>query len=524
MKAAQARALALPLLERVKLADHVNKRPAQLSGGQQQRVAIARALAMRPKLMLFDEPTSALDPELVGEVLEVIRGLAQDGMTMLVVTHEMQFAREVGSRGHLHGWRPADRGRTRRHILPAGARTACPRLPAPGPRPRIRRLTLAGSAGRYDKGSTMSADHFHLAWFLQGSSIQAWGQDWTGNISEEWMTADMFLDLARSLERACFDYILLEDSIYVGQNWQNSRDIFLKNGMSVPRQEPSVVATLMVAATRHLGIVPTLSTFAYHPYLTARITGTLDQVSSGRAGLEHGDGQLGFRGAEFRPRQTARARPALRHGGRIHRYRHETLGFLGARRDRRRPQDRHPDRPEQGSHDRLRGQVLPLTRPAELRPLSAGPPGDRAGRRLRPAAASSPPSTRETIVVHVKGVDAMKAYYEDVHAKMRAVGRDPASCKILHLVAPIVADTTEAAQEIARQRLVQAGQNLDMRLAQLGWSTNIDFSTFDLDAPVGELTTNGHQQSLAQFLRKAGKNTLREAITGFGTTGMSMGP
>ncbi len=98
MKGAEARALAMPFLDRVKLADHVNKRPAQLSGGQQQRVAIARALAMRPKLMLFDEPTSALDPELVGEVLEVIRGLAQDGMTMLVVTHEMQFAREVGSR------------------------------------------------------------------------------------------------------------------------------------------------------------------------------------------------------------------------------------------------------------------------------------------------------------------------------------------------------------------------------------------------------------------------------------------
>jgi polar amino acid transport system ATP-binding protein len=70
--------------------------PNQLSGGQQQRVAIARALAMQPKLMLFDEPTSALDPELVGEVLDVMRGLAQDGMTMVVVTHEMGFAREVG--------------------------------------------------------------------------------------------------------------------------------------------------------------------------------------------------------------------------------------------------------------------------------------------------------------------------------------------------------------------------------------------------------------------------------------------
>jgi polar amino acid transport system ATP-binding protein len=84
------------LLDRVGLGDKVDAHPRQLSGGQQQRVAIARALAMQPKLMLFDEPTSALDPELVGDVLNVMRGLAEEGMTMVVVTHEMGFAREVG--------------------------------------------------------------------------------------------------------------------------------------------------------------------------------------------------------------------------------------------------------------------------------------------------------------------------------------------------------------------------------------------------------------------------------------------
>jgi polar amino acid transport system ATP-binding protein len=93
---AAARDRARELLERVGLGDRVHNYPGQLSGGQQQRVAIARALAMEPKLMLFDEPTSALDPELVGEVLDVMRGLAADGMTMIVVTHEMGFAREVG--------------------------------------------------------------------------------------------------------------------------------------------------------------------------------------------------------------------------------------------------------------------------------------------------------------------------------------------------------------------------------------------------------------------------------------------
>ena len=89
---------ALELLSRVGLADRANAYPSQLSGGQKQRVAIVRALAMEPEVMLFDEPTSALDPEMVGEVLEVMRELAHEGMTMGIVTHEMAFAREVASR------------------------------------------------------------------------------------------------------------------------------------------------------------------------------------------------------------------------------------------------------------------------------------------------------------------------------------------------------------------------------------------------------------------------------------------
>ena len=94
----EADALALSLLKRVNLEDKADAYPNQLSGGQKQRIAIVRALAMKPKLMLFDEPTSALDPEMVGEVLEVMKQLADEGMTMVVVTHEMGFAREVGTR------------------------------------------------------------------------------------------------------------------------------------------------------------------------------------------------------------------------------------------------------------------------------------------------------------------------------------------------------------------------------------------------------------------------------------------
>ncbi len=98
LDAAAARELALKLLDRVGLSEKANAYPAALSGGQQQRVAIARALAMQPPVMLFDEPTSALDPEMVGEVLMVMRDLARDGMTMICVTHEMGFAREVADR------------------------------------------------------------------------------------------------------------------------------------------------------------------------------------------------------------------------------------------------------------------------------------------------------------------------------------------------------------------------------------------------------------------------------------------
>ena len=98
MSKSEAEALAMKLLKKVGLEDKKNSYPAQLSGGQKQRVAIARALAMEPEVMLFDEPTSALDPEMVGEVLQVMRELANEGMTMVVVTHEMGFAREVADR------------------------------------------------------------------------------------------------------------------------------------------------------------------------------------------------------------------------------------------------------------------------------------------------------------------------------------------------------------------------------------------------------------------------------------------
>lgn len=367
----------------------------------------------------------------------------------------------------------------------------------------------------------MPAKPFHLAWFLQGSSIQAWGEPWIGNVSEDWMSADMFMDLCRAIERACFDYMLIEDSIYVGEMWQQSREIYLKNGMSIPRQEPSVIATLMAAATTHLGIVPTLSTFAYHPYLTARIMSTLDQVSGGRSGWNMVTGSADFAAQNFGMERLP-----------DHDLRYDMA-------------DEYIDCVNQLWDSWEPGAIVAdhttgtLIDPAKVQPInfegqfyrSRGPLNSGPCPQGRPVIAQAGGSARgrafaakhaETIVVHMKGVEQMKAYREDVRQRMAACGRDPDSCKVLFLVAPILAETDEDAQRRAQRRMANAATHVDVKLAQLGWSTNIDFSQFDLDQPVGELTTNGHQQSLAQFLRKAGKRTLREAITEYGTLGMSV--
>ena len=363
----------------------------------------------------------------------------------------------------------------------------------------------------------MASDHFHLAWFLQGSSIQAWGENWTGNIAEDWMSADMFLDLARSLDRACFDYLLLEDSIYIGQNWQNSRDMFLRNGMSVPRQEPAIIASLMSAVTSRLGIVPTLSTFAYHPYLTARIVGTLDQVSAGRAGWNMVTGSSDFSGQNFGldalPEHDTRYEMAAEYIDVVTKlWGSWEPGAIVA--DRKTgvlidPQKVHTI-DHAGQYYKSRGPLNSGPCP-QGRPVIAQAGGSPRGRDIAARYA-------DTIVAHPKGIEAMKAYRDDVRARMRAHGRNPDDCKVLFMFTPVLADTEAEAREKAAQRPVRAAQNIEQRLAQFGWSTNIDFSGHDLDAPLGELSTNGHQSSLENFIRKAGSKTLREAIVSYSSS------
>src|ERR1700704_3224732 len=363
---------------------------------------------------------------------------------------------------------------------------------------------------------------FHLAWFLQGSSIQAWGAPWTGNISEEWMSADMFVDLARAIERAGFDYLLIEDSIYVGQNWQDSRDIFLKNGMSIPRQEPTVVATLMAQATKHLGIVPTLSTFAYHPYLVARIVGTLDQVSAGRGGWNMVTGSSDFSAQNF-------GMDALPPHDTRYEMAHEFVEIVTRLWDSWEPGAIVADRKTgvlidpakvhtinyNGKYYKTRGPLNSGPAP-QGRPVIAQAGGSPRGRKFAAAHA-------DTIVVHVKGIEAMRAYRDDVHKHMIACGRKPSDCKVLYLINPILGDTMQDAQERKKRRAAIAMERIGERLAHFGKVTNIDFGKFDLDKPLpDDVTTNGHQQNLEQFRKMANGRSIRQTMGSFNAVDLSV--
>ena len=364
---------------------------------------------------------------------------------------------------------------------------------------------------------------FHLGWFLQGSSVQAWGEPWTGAIGRDWMRPDLFTDMARALERACFDYILIEDSSYIGEAYGGSREIYLKHGLSVPRQDPSIVATLLFAATQRIGIATTLATFTHHPYLLARIMATLDQVSAGRAGwnMVTGSSDMAARnyGQDGLPEHDLRYDMA-----------DEYMACVNALWDSWEPGAILADT-ESGvlvDHTKVHGVDFKGHWYSARGPLNSGP--CIQGRPVVAQAGGSPRGRQfaathgETVVANPKGIAAMKAYREDIRARAAAMGRDPDTIKVLFLVNPIIGESAPHAEMRRAERIAAADRRIAQRLAHFSKVTNIDFAGFDLDRPIDEgLRTNGHQQNL-DTLKKlgAGGKTLRQAFTEYSGTGLSV--
>ncbi len=368
----------------------------------------------------------------------------------------------------------------------------------------------------------MSGDHFHLAWFLsRGFSPKAWRLPWAGDTAEHWMKPDLFVDLARSMERACFDYLIIEDSSHVPYKYQGSHDVYLKYAAATPKMDPTVLVPYLAQATKHLGIVPTLSTTEYQPYMLARLVNTLDHVTEGRVGWnmvtgssDHGAQNYGRdtqyphderydRADEFAEIVTRlweswdpdaivldRENATFADGSKVHPIHYE------------------------GQYYRCRG---PLNGPRspQVRPVLCQAGGSPRGQQFAGRWA-------DTIIASAESPQQMKEYRQAVRDRAVAAGRDPDKIKVLFLAYPIVDTTMEAARERRAAEKLESMQHIEMHLALMSTTGGIDFSQFDLDEPLPALTTNGHQSTVAKYVGKTTRelalnNAIKSGIDFTGT-------
>ena len=351
---------------------------------------------------------------------------------------------------------------------------------------------------------------FHLAWFLsQGYGPKSWRTDWPGSDIRRWMMPDLFVELARAMERACFDYLIIEDSSNVPYTYQGAHDTYLKYAASTPKLDPAVLVPYLAQATEHLGIVPTLSVSEYPPYLLARLVNSLDHVTEGRIGWNcvtgSNDGAAQNYGRdkhyphderydiadEFADVVTRlweawepdavvldRDAPMFADGTKVHPIHHE------------------------GKYFRCRGPINAPRSPQGRVPIC------QAGGSPRGQLFAS--RWADTIITEGGGsVEKMKEYRDNVRRQAAEFGRNPDDIKVLFLAQPIIDVSMDAARERVRMKEVESEQHIDLQLSGMSRLTGIDFSKFDLDAPLPELTTNGHQSSLAKWIGKTPRSIVK---------------
>ena len=351
---------------------------------------------------------------------------------------------------------------------------------------------------------------FHLAWFLsQGYGPKSWRTDWPGSDIRRWMMPDLFVELARAMERACFDYLIIEDSSMVPYTYQGTHDTYLKYAASTPKLDPAVLVPYLAQATEHLGIVPTLSVSEYPPYLLARLVNSLDHVTEGRMGWNcvtgSNDGAAQNYGRdkhyphderydiadEFADVVTRlweawepdavvldRDAPMFADGTKVHPIHHE------------------------GKYFRCRGPINAPRSPQGRVPIC------QAGGSPRGQLFAS--RWADTIITEGGGsVEKMKEYRDNVRRQAAEFGRNPDDIKVLFLAQPIIDVSMEAARERVRMKEVESEQHIDLQLSGMSRLTGIDFSKFDLDSPLPELTTNGHQSSLAKWIGKTPRSIVK---------------
>jgi long-chain alkane monooxygenase len=354
----------------------------------------------------------------------------------------------------------------------------------------------------------LAANPFHLGWFLGNSyGVHGWNQPWGGTDAQDWTQPDLHIELAKALERACFDYLLLEDSLFVPDNYGSSMEFYLRRALRAPKNDPLPLVPLIAQATTHLGIAPTISTSFYPPYLLARLIATLDLMSKGRVGCNF---------------VTSTAERAAQNFGLDahleHDLRYEMAGEFvdlviqlweswdadAIVMDREAGMFVDPAKVRsinfKGRFFASRGP-LNTARPPQGRPVLVQAGGSPQGQQFAA-------KHMDSVIAAVSTVGEMKAFRADLRKRVAAAGRDPDSCKLFFVISPTLGETNAEALERSQRRQAHRESFPELALAQMGSLTDIDFSTFDIDAPIGELTTNGQQGTLKRFLAQG--KTLRE--------------
>lgn len=357
------------------------------------------------------------------------------------------------------------------------------------------------------------SDRIHLGWFLDGFRVPAWNKIWSGESARDWPTGKYYVDMARDLERGCFDYFMLEDNNYVPDDYGGNFDAYLQYGQRAPKHDPVVLATLIAAATDNLGVIATIATQEISPFRLARLFSTLDHVSGGRIGWNI------VTGSNDRSAQNFGFDAQPEHDERYER----ADDFLAAAKalwnswdDGALSLDHEKNVYVNGSmvHDvdyvgpyyKTRGPLNTLPSP-QKQPVFV-----QAG--ISPRGIKFSSRHADSIICTGSDPDVLR----DLRSRIRKAavdewGRDPDDLKVMFLTECHFGET----DEIARQKLDYVKQdrmdNFAHHLSTLASVTMTDFSKFDPDEPLPEgLTTNGHQGQLNDMVQS--RKTPRELTSG----------
>ncbi len=351
----------------------------------------------------------------------------------------------------------------------------------------------------------MAGNMMHLGWFTNFMP-----GEWDHPFAAGWPVWDgkFHVEIAQAMERACFDYIMLEDTLMVSEAYGGSAKATLKHSLLAPKHDPAPLATLISAGTSRMGVVATLSTMAYPPFMLARLCSTLDHIAGGRFGwniVTTGEETAAQNfGLEGPPPRDIRYEMA-----------DEYVDLCCKLWDSWEPDavlqdletstyaDYSKVKPInfEGKYFKCRGPLNTVPSP-QRRPAFVQAGGSPRGRAF--AAKHS-----DSVIALASGITGMKAFRDDIRQHAAAQGRNPDDVKVMFLVYPVIAETDQEAFD-KHQRTVSTPGFLERALANAAINTDIDFSQFDLDSELPEVTTAASQGALDEFARRGSGKTLRQ--------------